>query len=293
MTLAFLRCPIRLASSLFAYVLLAALVGPAHAETTTRLDAIVGSGALRVGLTEDYRPFSFADASGKVEGIDVDMATSLAQSLGVRLEIVKTSWSALKSDLETNSFDIAIGGITITLDRQKIGLFSNPVFSNGKTSITHCGDEPKYGTIAAIDQPNVHVIVNPGGTNERFDRAHLQSATIILWSDNATIFDALVEGKADLMITDAVETRVQAKLHPGILCPVHPNAPFDHSELAYWMPRDPIFAAYVNQWLNLLDLSGEHQAILARWDGCLEAVAAGPQGRGEALLVHGLASAGP
>jgi cyclohexadienyl dehydratase len=111
----------------------------------------------------------------------------------------------------------------------------------------------------------VHVIVNPGGTNERFDRAHLQKATIVQWSDNATIFDALVEGKADLIITDAVETRVQAKLHPGVLCPVHPDAPFDHSELAYWMPRDPIFAAYVNQWLNLLDLSGERQAILARW----------------------------
>ena len=158
-----------------------------------------------------------------------------------------------------------MGGITITLDRQKMGLFSNPVFSSGKTPITHCGDEPKYATVAAIDQPGVHVIVNPGGTNERFDRAHLQRATIVPWSDNATIFDALVEGKADLMITDAVETRVQAKLHPGALCPVHPDAPFDHSELAYWMPRDPIFAAYVNQWLNLLDLSGERQAILGRW----------------------------
>jgi hypothetical protein len=43
----------------------ATLVGPAHAETTTRLDAIVGNGILRVGLTEDYRPFSFADASGR------------------------------------------------------------------------------------------------------------------------------------------------------------------------------------------------------------------------------------
>jgi hypothetical protein len=52
----------------------------------------------------------------------------------------------------------------------------------------------------------VHVLVNPGGTNERFDRAHLQKATMIQWSDNATIFDALVEGKADLMITDAVES---------------------------------------------------------------------------------------
>ena len=265
MSLAFLRCPIRFASGLFVSLLLSAFVGPARAETSPRLDAIIRAGVLRVGLTEDYRPFSFADASGKVEGIDVDMALSLAQSLGVRPEIVKTSWSTLKSDLEANSFDIAMGGITITLDRQRSGLFSSPVFSSGKTPITHCGDEPKYGTIAAIDQPGVHVIVNPGGTNERFDRVHLQKATIVPWSDNATIFDALIKGKADLMITDAVETRVQAKLHPGVLCPVHPDAPFDHSELAYWMPHDPIFAAYVNQWLNLLDLSGEHQAILARW----------------------------
>jgi cyclohexadienyl dehydratase len=150
-----------------------------------------------VGLTEDYRPFSFATASDKVEGIDVDMAMSLAQSLGVKLEIVKTSWSTLKSDLEANSFDIAMGGITITLDRQKAGLFSNPVFSSGKTPITHCGDEAKYETIAAIDRPGVQVIVNPGGTNERFDRAHLQNATIVQWSDNATIFDALVEGSDD------------------------------------------------------------------------------------------------
>ena len=87
--------------------------------TTTRLDAIVAGGILRVGLTEDYRPFSFADASGKVEGIDVDMAMSLAQSLGVKLDVVKTSWPTLRSDLETNSFDIAMGGVTITLDRQK------------------------------------------------------------------------------------------------------------------------------------------------------------------------------
>jgi hypothetical protein len=54
----------------------------------------------------------------------------------------------------------------------------------------HCGDEQKYGTIATIDQPGACVIVNPGGTNERFDRAHLQKATIVPWSDNTTIFDA-------------------------------------------------------------------------------------------------------
>jgi cyclohexadienyl dehydratase len=115
MTCAFLWRPIRFASGVFACLLLVALISRAHAETPTRLDAIIGAGVLRVGLTEDYRPFSFPAASDKVEGIDVDMAMSLAQSLGVKLDIVKTSWSTLKSDLEANSFDIAMGGITITL----------------------------------------------------------------------------------------------------------------------------------------------------------------------------------
>lgn len=247
------------------WLLAAAVAVPAGAETPSLLDAISKSGTLRVGLTEDYRPFSIADASGNVEGIDVDMANSLSKSLGVKLEIVRTSWPTLKSDLEADKFDIAMGGITITLDRQRIGLFSTPVFASGKTPIGHCGDEAKYQTLAQIDQPGVRVIVNPGGTNERFDKAHLQQATIVPWNDNATIFDALAGGKADVMITDAVETRLQAKRHPGVLCPVHPDSPFDHSELGYWMPRDPIFAAYVDQWLNLLNLTGEHQTILARW----------------------------
>ena len=89
-TCAFLQRPIRFASGVVACLLLVALISRANAETPTHLDAIIGAGVLRVGLTEDYLPFSFAAASDKLEGIDVDMAMSLAQSLGVKLEIVKT-----------------------------------------------------------------------------------------------------------------------------------------------------------------------------------------------------------
>ena len=46
-----------------------------------------------------------------------------------------------------------------------------------------------------------------------------------MFRDNAAIFDELVAGHADLMITDGVEARLQQKLHPG-LCAIHPDAPF-------------------------------------------------------------------
>jgi len=157
MTLAFLQSPIRFASGPLACLLLATLVGLANAETPMRLDAIVGAGVLRVGLTEDYLPFSFADASGKVEGIDVDMAMSLAQSLGVRLDIVKTSWPTLKSDLEANNFDIAMGGITITPDRQRLLAWSVPYLTTTLSLLVDLRRSPANMTLADLKGGTVGV----------------------------------------------------------------------------------------------------------------------------------------
>src|SRR5690606_40866418 len=59
--------------------------------------------------------------------------------------------------------------------------------------------------------PDVRVVVNPGGTNEKFARERLKRATIVQHPDNNTIFDEIIAGRADLMITDAAETRWQAR----------------------------------------------------------------------------------
>ena len=69
-----------------------------------------------------------------------------------------------------------MGGVSVTLDRQKVGFFSEPYLRDGKTPIARCADAASYQTLADIDRPEVRVIVNPGGTNERFDRAHLHEA---------------------------------------------------------------------------------------------------------------------
>ncbi len=235
---------------------------PARAQAT--LDGIQSRGTLRVGLTGDYRPFSIKDAAGHFEGLDVDMAESLAKALGVKLEIVPTAWGTLMADLTGGKFDIGMGGISVTLDRAKTALFSTPVMRSGKTPIARCTDKDKFGTIAEIDKPGVRVIFNPGGTNERFARANLKQAELVLFPSNATIFDEIVANRADVMMTDAVETRLQQKLHPE-LCAIHPDAPFDFSELAYLLPRDLVWQQYVDQWLHLSAETGERGRATAKW----------------------------
>jgi cyclohexadienyl dehydratase len=241
-------------------------VAMATPAATSRLDQILARGVLRVGLTGDYRPFGYRpNPETPFEGFDVDMAKALGEALGVKVEFVPTSWPTLMRDFEADAFDMAAGGVSITLDRQKKGLFSLPIMREGKTPIARCSDAQKFQTLEQIDRPETRVIVNPGGTNERFARARLRQAPIEVWRDNNTIFEQIAAGRADVMMTDASETRYQQKLHPGVLCAVHPDTPFDFAEKAYWLQRDVALKAFVDQWLHIAMETGAFKAVYDRW----------------------------
>lgn len=234
---------------------------PAAADMLARIEA---ADTLRVGLTGDYKPFSWEAPQGHFEGLDVDMARALAGELGVRLEIVPTSWPGLMDDLASDRFDIGMGGISVTEERKEHAFFSTPLLTDGKTPITRCENAARFQTLAEIDRDGVTLIVNPGGTNEKFARANIKTARIVLHRDNASIFEEIVEGRADLMITDAIETRIMAREHPE-LCAIHPDEPFTQSEKAYLLPQDEAWKARVDAWLAAMEASGEKAAIMKKW----------------------------
>ena len=231
----------------------------------SKLDAILARGTVRVGLTGDYRPFSLLDkATGRFTGLDVDMADGLGHALGTKVELVPTTWATLMADLAADKFDLAMGGISVTLERQKTAFFSAPLLRTGKMAIARCTDSGRFGSLAEIDRPGVKVLTNPGGTNERFDRAHLTAAEIVVVPDNTTIFDELAGGRGDVMITDTVEARLQQTLHHE-LCAIHPDHPFDFGEQAYLLPRNPVLKAWIDQWLHIAVESGEYGRLTAKW----------------------------
>ncbi|MGI9026266.1 MAG: transporter substrate-binding domain-containing protein [Burkholderiaceae bacterium] len=237
----------------------------ASAGTASALDRIRDSGELRVCLTGDYKPFSFLRADGQFEGTDVDLAQSLATALKAKPRFVKTSWPTLLNDFTSGACDIAMGGISVTLDRQMRAGFSAPIMVDGKAPIVRCADVGKYASLAQIDRPEVRAIVNPGGTNERYAKANLKQAQIRVYPDNVTVFDEIVAGRADVMITDASETLMQHKLRPA-LCPVPLTTPLQYSEKAYLLPRDDVaFKAFVDQWLHLAKVTGEYDGVMDKW----------------------------
>ncbi|TMG85830.1 MAG: transporter substrate-binding domain-containing protein [Betaproteobacteria bacterium] len=230
----------------------------------SRLDAVIKSGVLRVCTPGDYKPFSLLKPDASYEGIDVDLVQSMAKALGVEARFIKTTWPKLMDDF-VEKCDMGVGGISVSLDRQKRAFFSEPYMVNGKAPITKCENVQKFQTIADIDKPGVTVIENPGGSNERFARANFKQAKIVIYEDNTTIFDELLKGRADVMISESVETLVQQKLRPG-LCAVNPSKPLQYGEMGYLLPRgDVVFKAWIDQWLHLAKATGEYDRTVGGW----------------------------
>jgi cyclohexadienyl dehydratase len=258
--------PLALAASLIAGPM--AVAASATDAPSSRLDEILTRGTLRVGTTGDYRPFTFLNKeTGQFEGYDIDVANALGAVMGVKVEFVQTAWPKMTEDFKADKFDIAMGGVSITIPRQKLGYFTDPIMREGKTPIARCADVEKFAAIDEINQPATRVIVNPGGTNDAFARANFPKANVTVFPDNTKIFDEIAAGHADVMVTDSSETRYQQKLHPGVLCAVHPDKPFDFAEKAYWLQRDVPLQQFVNQALHIMGATGKTQAIFAKYFG--------------------------
>jgi len=243
-------------------VLLLALLLPGLGRAEAVLDAIHARGTLRVGTTGDYKPFTFRNPDGSYVGADIDMARRLAASLGVRVEFVPTAWGRLNDDFAAGKFDIAMGGVTNLPARQALGPFSGTTFVDGKRPIVRCADRDRYASIAAIDRPEVRVVVNPGASNEDFARHNFSHAALTIYPDNVTVFDEIAQGREDVMVTDGIEVDHQAALHKSVLCPAAVPAPFTRLEKAYWLRRDADLERQVGAWLDQEIASGNWQRTL-------------------------------
>ena len=219
------------------------------------------AGVLRVGTTGDYAPFS-EEREGALNGLDIELAQSLAKAWDVAIVFVRTSWPTLMDDLGKRRFDLAASGISVTAERRRQADFSAPYYFDGKTPIARREKAAQFSSLEKIDQPGVRVIVNPGGTNERFARERLSRATVIVHRDNRTIFDELVAGRADVMITDGIEVRLQERRHPELKGTM--SEPFTRTGKALLLaPRSDI-TARVDAWLQAQIDNGQITKEFAR-----------------------------
>lgn len=207
--------------------------------TGGKVAEIVERGTVLIGTTGDYRPLSFYEPeTGRYWGFGIEMAEEIAKRLGVGVGYVRTSWPTLTADVlaEPQMFDFAIGGITITDTRCETMQMSEGYLANGKTILCRTEDSERYQSLEDIDKPEVRVMVNPGGLNEKFANENLTHATIIVHQKNEEIPTLVAEGEADVMITEITEAPYYVQTDTRLAAPLL-NEPFNHGEIGVLMRK--------------------------------------------------------
>ncbi|RXT07301.1 transporter substrate-binding domain-containing protein [Ammoniphilus sp. CFH 90114] len=232
----------------------------------SRLDAIIKRGYIRVGTAGDYKPFTYLNPkTGEYEGYDIDAAKKMAKDLGVEVKFVQTSWPTLMSDLLADKFDIAMGGITRNVARQKTAQLTHPYIEFGKSPLIRLEDKEKFKSLADIDQPHVRIGVNPGGTNKVFVDANFKKAQVTVVENNLDIPGLVAEGKYDVMITDNIEAMLYSKEDKRLYAALTDDT-FTTDEKGYLMHRgDQVFTNWVNLWMEEMTLKGEFEKLENQW----------------------------
>ncbi|ACA19835.1 extracellular solute-binding protein family 3 [Methylobacterium sp. 4-46] len=132
-----------------AAVLGGGLVASSAGAAEGRLKEILDRGVVRVGVQGAFKPWSFPAPDGTLQGIEVELAKSVADTLGVKLEpVIITSANRIQY-LQQGKIDLILGGMYDASDRRKIiGMIEPAYWSSGPTLLAKKGAIKDWKDIA-------------------------------------------------------------------------------------------------------------------------------------------------
>ena len=236
-------------------------------ESPDRLEQILDRGILRVGTTMDTPVFSMRNASGQLEGFDIDALDALGKALGVRIEYVKMTFGTMLPDLLADKFDMAMSGMGRTLDRARVATFSKPYMRYGKLMMIRSADKERFRTLADLDKPRLKIAYNKGGLNDRFANTEFKQATPVGYPSNELATADLLAGKVDAQVQDSTAAIYRARINSEIAA-MSPENLFNPVYVAALLRReDQTLLNYVNIWIDQIEMDGTLTQIRTKWLG--------------------------
>ena len=202
---------------------------------------IVERGSVLVSTDANYAPQSSVNkTTGELEGFDIDVALAMGEALGLDVEFKKVQWETVIPGLQTGKWDVSIGSMTITPEREETVDFTEPYYyTSGQVFVKKGGPQ-----IASIDDL-AGKTVGVGAATTYYDFLKKEStADVKTYPTDADAFPDLRNGNLDFAMT-AGPTGQQAILE---------GQPFDFSGAPLYY-EDLAFA--INQgegdWLQMLN----------------------------------------
>ena len=153
----------------------------------SRLNIILETGELRVGTTGDWNPMSVKDpATNEYKGFDIEIATQLAEDIGVKIKFIPTEWKTLVNGIISNKYDISTSA-SLSPKRALTAGYTNSFFKLATVPLTLDENLSKFKDWEDINKPNVKVAVTLGTVQEQYAKLLFPESSLIIIEENGDI----------------------------------------------------------------------------------------------------------
>ena len=229
------------------------------------LDRIRSRGILRVGFQKDYLPYSFVNNQGNLVGLDVDLILKFAHELGVSLEFVPYTRASQQEQINKDHFDIAISGISVTLERSIRMNLSEPYLIVNLALVVPDHRRAEFESEERINElENPHIAVLEGSLFEENVRRHFPRAIVDHIAGPAEFFED-TQADYDVLATHAESGAAWTLVHPEYTV-VNPFQHPDRAPLAIAVAGfDVVLEDTLNTWITLQKINGTIEQLSEYW----------------------------
>jgi polar amino acid transport system substrate-binding protein len=162
------------------------------------IEQIAQRGVIRVGM-DIFVPWAMKDKKGELIGFEIDIAKKLAEDMGVKIEFVPTKWSGIIPALTTGKFDVLIGGMTVTTQRNLKINFTKPYYYTEQGLMAHKQKAVGF-KISDFNSPDVTIAARLGSTAAIAAKQQFPKAQIRLFDDEPAAVQELRNGNVHAMV---------------------------------------------------------------------------------------------
>jgi proton glutamate symport protein len=224
---------------------------PADDPQQSRLERLHSRGVLRVGYLSDNLPFAYFNAAGDLVGFDVEMAHTLAQDIGSKLEFVPIVREQMAEQLKAGYCDIIMSGVVPTPERAYTMTFSAPYLDQTVALVVKDHRREEFSSREAIRRlkaprigvPNIPYYV------EKVHR-YLPQAELVLLNSVTEFFEGRGE-ELDALVFSAEAGSAWTLLYPAYTVAI-PQPDVLTAPLAYPLAHgDQEMVDFINLWIEL------------------------------------------
>ena len=168
-------------------------------------------GKLTMSTNAQFPPYEMTTDDGGFEGIDVEIATAIAEKLGLELDILDMDFDSALLAVQQGKSDIVMAGVTVNEDRQLVMDFTDSYATGVQVIIV------KEGSDVTIDNMGEGLIgTQRGTTGNIYCTDDYGEEHVMAYDDGFTAVQALMNGQVDCVVIDNAPAQEFVKNNPGL-----------------------------------------------------------------------------